>query len=75
MPGVPVAGLWVGTLATGRHRKENQMGMNDVTTSSGTGWLLGWLFTIGFLDLGGWAIVWAAFIWPYHIGVWARGLL
>lgn len=31
-------------------------------------WLIGWMFTIGFLNLGFWDGVWAFFIWPYHLG-------
>lgn len=34
----------------------------------GTLWFMGWLFTIGFLDLKFWKGVLALFIWPYFIG-------
>jgi len=32
-------------------------------------WLMGWLFTIGFLELSFWRGVLAIIIWPYYIGV------
>lgn len=32
-------------------------------------WLIGWMFTIGFLHFGFWDGVVAFFIWPYHLGV------
>jgi len=31
-------------------------------------WLIGWLFTIGFLKLSFWKGVLALFIWPYYLG-------
>jgi len=31
-------------------------------------WIIGWLFTIGFLKLTFWQGVLAIIIWPYHIG-------
>ena len=35
----------------------------------GTLWMIGWLFTIGYLDLKFfWKGVLALFIWPYYIG-------
>ncbi len=35
----------------------------------GTIWLIGWLFTIGYLHLSFWKGVLGIFIWPYFIGV------
>ena len=32
-------------------------------------WLAGWLFTIGYLDLGFWRGVLALIVWPYYLGV------
>ena len=32
-------------------------------------WLIGWLFSIGFLNLGFWKGVLAIFVWPYFLGV------
>jgi len=37
-------------------------------TFSGAIWLVGWLFTIGFLHLAFWKGVLAIVIWPYYIG-------
>lgn len=31
-------------------------------------WFVGWLFTLGLLDLGFWRGVLALFIWPYYLG-------
>lgn len=31
-------------------------------------WFIGWLFTIGILDLSFWQGVLAVVIWPYYIG-------
>jgi uncharacterized membrane protein len=35
---------------------------------SGVLWLVGWLFTIGFLELTFWKGVLALLIWPYYLG-------
>ncbi len=32
-------------------------------------WMTGWLFAIGFLDLGLWQGLLALFAWPYFLGV------
>ena len=32
-------------------------------------WSVGWLFTIGFLQLTFWKGVLALFVWPYYLGV------
>lgn len=31
-------------------------------------WMVGWLFTIGFLDLGFWRGFLGLFVWPYFLG-------
>lgn len=31
-------------------------------------WLIGWLFSIGFLNLAFWKAVAAIILWPYYIG-------
>lgn len=36
--------------------------------SLGMFWVIGWLFTIGFLKHGFWTGVLAIFIWPYFLG-------
>lgn len=35
----------------------------------GTIWAIGWLFSIGYLELKFWKGVLALFVWPYFIGV------
>ncbi|MCC2113112.1 MAG: hypothetical protein KDJ16_13845 [Hyphomicrobiales bacterium] len=37
-------------------------------SSLGMLWCAGWLFTLGYLNLGFWKGVLAIFIWPYFIG-------
>lgn len=32
-------------------------------------WITGWLFSIGFLDLGFWSGLLAFVVWPYFLGV------
>ena len=34
----------------------------------GLAWLAGWLFTIGYLDLGFWRGVLGLIVWPYFLG-------
>jgi len=34
----------------------------------GTLWAMGWLFTIGFLNLSFWRGVLALIVWPYFLG-------
>ena len=36
-------------------------------------WLVGWLFTIGFLQLAFWKGVMAIVLWPYYIGMAVAG--
>lgn len=38
-------------------------------TFSGAMWLIGWLFSIGFIHLTFWKGVLALIIWPYYLGV------
>ncbi|MCX6753675.1 MAG: hypothetical protein WCW04_01700 [Candidatus Paceibacterota bacterium] len=35
----------------------------------GTLWMIGWLFTIGYLKLSFWRGVLALIVWPYYMGV------
>jgi len=44
-------------------------------TLSGGVWIVGWLFTIGFLKLSFWPAVLAVIIWPYNLGVAFSSLL
>jgi len=48
--------------------------MNDFILKGCSGateglWMMGWLFTIGFLHLSFWKGVLAIIIWPYYLGV------
>ena len=38
-------------------------------TFSGGLWIIGWLFTIGFVGLSFWQGVLAIVVWPYFLGV------
>ena len=38
-------------------------------SASGLLWVVGWLFTIGFLRLTFWKGVFAVVAWPYYLGV------
>jgi len=40
-----------------------------VSRETGTLWFAGWLFTIGFAQLGFWKGVLALCAWPYFLGV------
>lgn len=47
--------------------------MERIIISDGGGclgslWIIGWLFTIGFLRLSFWKGVLAIIIWPYYLG-------
>lgn len=42
---------------------------------AGVLWVIGWLFTIGFLKLMFWKGVLAIILWPYYIGLALSGLL
>ena len=35
---------------------------------TGSLWVTGWLFTIGFLHLTFWRVVLASVLWPYYMG-------
>lgn len=38
-------------------------------SSLGVLWIIGWLFSIGFLQLGFWKGLLALIVWPYFLGV------
>ncbi len=40
----------------------------EVVVRSGLGWGTGWLFTIGYADLGFWKAVLGLLIWPLQLG-------
>lgn len=41
-------------------------------TISGSVWVVGWLFTIGYLRLAFWKGVLALIVWPYFLGAFLR---
>lgn len=41
----------------------------DCGTLIGPIWLMGWLFTLGFLKLAFWKGVLAIVLWPYYLGL------
>ncbi len=41
----------------------------DSGTCFGVIWIIGWLFTIGFVGLPFWRAVLGLIIWPYFLGV------
>ncbi len=41
-------------------------------TISGSVWIIGWLFTIGYLKLAFWKGVLALIVWPYYLGAFLR---
>jgi hypothetical protein len=42
---------------------------------TGTLWIAGWLFTIGFLKLSFWQALLAIVLWPYYLGITFSGWL
>jgi len=38
-------------------------------------WAMGWLFTLGFLQLGFWKGLLAIIVWPYYIGEYVSKLV
>jgi hypothetical protein len=49
-------------LQTGRIVTEHSTGL-------GVLWIIGWIFTIGYLKLSFWRGVLAIIIWPYYLGI------
>jgi hypothetical protein len=45
-----------------------RMCSNNVTLGLGHLWMIGWLFTIGYLRLSFWQGVLGLIIWPYYLG-------
>jgi hypothetical protein len=41
-------------------------------TAMGSVWIIGWLFTVGFLRFAFWKGVLALIIWPYYLGAFFR---
>jgi len=47
---------------------ENKKNRTVHSSDFGIIWLVGWLFSIGFLKLAFWKAVLAILIWPYYLG-------
>jgi hypothetical protein len=47
---------------------ESKCGGHGTFSCEGSIWLIGWLFTIGYLHLPFWKAVLALIIWPYSLG-------
>ena len=43
-------------------------GKMEVAGIMGPVWFIGWLFTIGFVDLSFWQAVLGLLVWPYFLG-------
>ncbi|MFT6657752.1 MAG: hypothetical protein ACJAZW_000903 [Maritalea sp.] len=54
----------------GFERREYMDKKINITQHSGTGmlWFIGWLFTIGYLQLGFWKGLLGLIVWPYYLG-------
>jgi len=46
----------------------NEKKVTVQSCSGGVFWIMGWLFSIGFLDLAFWHAVLGIVLWPYYIG-------
>lgn len=46
----------------------NQQNYYEQHSSVGGIWIIGWLFTIGYLELSFWQGVIAIILWPYELG-------
>lgn len=62
------------TLAESSCVGEERRSKSIILQSPATGmlWFAGWLFTIGFAQLGFWKAVLGLLIWPYFLGVLVR---
>jgi hypothetical protein len=52
-------------------RMSEEIGTQRIKVESGFGiiWAIGWMFTIGFLQLVWWKALLALVIWPWYLGV------
>jgi len=53
--------------------KQKIQGKIEVAGIVGPFWFMAWLFSIGFIPLSGWKIVWALLVWPYYLGLALQG--
>ena len=54
--------------------KPNRTIRVDLAGLTGMIWFGGWLFTIAYTNLPFWQAVLALIIWPWHLGIAARGI-
>jgi hypothetical protein len=52
--------------------RENKRGGGAAGAGIGLIWFIGWLFTIGYVNLVWWKIILGIFVWPYFLGVHIR---
>jgi len=45
-------------------------GKMEVAGIMGPIWVMGWLFTVGYVHLGFGKAILAFFLWPYYLGSW-----
>ena len=58
--------------------EEEEMSKRNGGASGAAGgviWFIGWLFTIGYVNLVWWKIILGIVIWPYYLGVAIRMIL
>lgn len=48
--------------------QENKVEVKHYSSLGGL-WFAGWLFTLGYLEVGFWKGVLAILLWPYYLGV------
>ena len=53
-------------------KKRKGGGGGAAGAAGGTIWFIGWLFTIGYVNLVWWKILLGIIIWPYFLGVAVR---
>ncbi|MDD5093596.1 MAG: hypothetical protein PHV74_04345 [Dehalococcoidia bacterium] len=51
---------------------ENKSKPVRVDSGMGVIWFIGWLFTIGYVQLAWWKIILGIVVWPYFLGVHVR---
>lgn len=64
-----IAAHAAGTAETQSTRPQSQRIRIEQHSAIGMLWIVGWLFTIGVLQLHFWKGVLALLVWPYYLGV------
>ena len=52
--------------------RKHKRGGGSAGAAGGTIWFIGWLFTIGYVNLIWWKILLGIIIWPYYLGIAVR---